>query len=157
MTVLYTACMSNATESDHFALVPSVYLLLRRDSKVLLLRRANTGYMDGNYSLVAGHVEADEPASASAVREAKEEAGITIKPDSLHLVFMGHRYNRGRIDFVFAADNWQGEITNMEPERCDDLSWHALDKLPINTIPYVRFVLENIAKGASYAEYFEEV
>lgn len=35
---------------DRFKLIPAVYLLLRQDNEVLLLRRANTGYQDGKYS-----------------------------------------------------------------------------------------------------------
>lgn len=42
---------------DFHSLVPAAYLLLWQDEKVLLLRRYNTSYQDGNYSLIAGHVE----------------------------------------------------------------------------------------------------
>ena len=38
----------------------AVYLLLIRDGQILLLRRYNTGYEDGNYGVIAGHVERDE-------------------------------------------------------------------------------------------------
>src|SRR5215469_6505010 len=96
-------------------LIPTVYLLLRHNNEVLLLRRANTGYMDGSYGLVAGHIEAREPAKNAMVREAKEEIGITIDPDDLRLVHTGHRYNRDRIDLFFEADTWQDEILNAEP------------------------------------------
>lgn len=40
--------------------VPSSYLILKRDGKILLGRRINTHYYDGWYSVPAGHVEADE-------------------------------------------------------------------------------------------------
>jgi len=39
--------------TEPFKLISTVYLLLRRDDELLLLRRANTGYQDGRYSLVA--------------------------------------------------------------------------------------------------------
>jgi 8-oxo-dGTP diphosphatase len=138
-------------------LIPTVYLLLRRDNEVLILRRANTGYMDGSYCLVAGHIEAGEPAKDAMAREAEEEAGVIINPDDLRHVHTGHRYNRDRIDLFFEADKWQGEIVNAEPDKCDDLSWFPLDQLPDTTIPYVRFVLDAISKGATYTEYFEKV
>ena len=58
-----------------FRLIPEVYLLLLDGDRILLLRRYRTGYEDGNYGLVAGHVDGNEPASAAMVREAAEEAG----------------------------------------------------------------------------------
>jgi 8-oxo-dGTP diphosphatase len=61
-----------------FKRIPAVYLILRRDSQVLLLKRANTGYQDGKYSLIAGHLEGDELATEATAREAKEEAGISV-------------------------------------------------------------------------------
>ena len=38
-------------------IIPASYAVLIKDNKVLLVRRFNTGYEDGKYSLPAGHVE----------------------------------------------------------------------------------------------------
>ncbi|MFH1669466.1 MAG: NUDIX domain-containing protein [Candidatus Woesearchaeota archaeon] len=59
--------------------VPASYLTLFKDDKVLLLRRFNTGYEDGNYSMVAGHVDPGETFTQCIIREAKEEAGIELE------------------------------------------------------------------------------
>lgn len=144
-----------AGRKERVTVIPSVYLVLRRDNEVLLLRRANTGYMDGRYSLVAGHLDENEPASLAMAREAKEEAGITVRPEDLRLVHTGHRHGRARIDLFFETGIWQGEVVNAEPELCDDLSWHPFHKLPTATVPYVRFVLEAIAAAIPYSEYPE--
>jgi len=45
---------------DWFTMVVAVHLFLLRDGLVLLLRRYNTGYEDGRYSVVAGHVDGGE-------------------------------------------------------------------------------------------------
>ena len=66
--------------SDRFKLIAAVYLLFRRGDEILLLLRANTGYEDGKYGLVSGHVDGDEPLAAAAAREAREEAGVEIDP-----------------------------------------------------------------------------
>lgn len=150
--------MSN---KEYFKLIPAVYLVLRRDNEVLLLQRANTGYQDGNYSVVAGHLDGDEVATQGLIREAKEEAGISVKPEDIKLVHTAHRLSRNqnnqeRLDLFFEVRNWQGEVTNMEPHKCDDLAWYPLDNLPNNMIPFVKRVLQDIAAGVYYSEYVTE-
>jgi 8-oxo-dGTP diphosphatase len=140
---------------ERFKLIPAVYLLLVRDDQVLLLRRYQTGYEDGNYSVVAGHVDGDEPARAAMVREAWEEAGLQLDPESLELAHILHRTtpNREAMELFFVADGSRHEPRNQEPHKCDDLSWFALDGLPANTIPYIRHVLECYRRGQVYSEY----
>ena len=56
----------------------SVYLILQNQNKVLLSKRKNTGWFDGYYSLIAGHLHPKESASTAIIREAKEEIGIFL-------------------------------------------------------------------------------
>ena len=120
----------------------NVYLIPKRQAKTLLSIRKNTGYYDGYYSLVAGHVEHNESATTAMIREAEEEAGIILSPQNLKVVHMMHRKtNRNNIDIFFECYDWQGNIENKEPEKCAGLEFHALDALPSNTIPYIRQVL----------------
>ena len=58
---------------DRFSLICELHLILEQDNAVLLLRRFQTGYEDGNYSLVAGHMDGGEPARLGMVREALED------------------------------------------------------------------------------------
>lgn len=149
------------TKRKHFRLITAVYLVLRKDDKVLLLRRANTGYQDGKYSLVAGHLDGGELATEAMAREAKEEAGILIDVQKLKLVHMAHRLareqvNQERIDIFFETWDWKGHIKNLEPEKCDELEWFPIDKIPVNTIPFVKLVLSNIKNSIYYSEYVTE-
>ncbi len=48
---------------ERHAIVCAAHLLLRREGEVLLARRFNTGWEDGNYSVPAGHVDENEPIS----------------------------------------------------------------------------------------------
>ncbi|HEU5187573.1 MAG TPA: NUDIX domain-containing protein [Candidatus Saccharimonadales bacterium] len=148
------------TSQERFGLLVAVYLLLRRGDEVLLLKRANTGYQDGNYSLIAGHLDGNELATKGVVREAKEEAGITVRPKDVRLVHTDHRLDTGispeRIELYFEASEWEGEVTNAEPGKCDDLSWHNINDLPPNMVPLVRAVLSRIGEGQAYSEYAVE-
>ena len=47
---------------SRFKAAVAVYGLLRRDDRVLLLRRAGSGFHDGELSLPAGHVDDGEDA-----------------------------------------------------------------------------------------------
>lgn len=138
--------------SDRFRLVAAVHLLLIRDGQILLLRRANTGYEDGNYSVIAGHLDGDETVYAAIQREAREEAAITIGRRDLRMVGVLQRRattptDDERIDFFLAASDWSGAIQNAEPGKCDELAWFPLADLPPNVIPYVRQALDNYRNG----------
>ena len=141
--------------SDRFRLVPEVHLfLLDRHGRVLLLRRGNTDYENGNYSVVAGHVEANEPVTAAAIREAREEVGIHVQPSDLEVVSVMHRRSdHERVSFFLTASAWTGDIVNAEPDLCDDLPWPSLESLPLNTIPYVERALGNYHDGSFFDEF----
>jgi len=143
-----------------FKIIPSSYVILIKNNKILLSRRFNTGFRDGYYGLVAGHGERAESFSKSIIREAKEEANIILKAKNLKVVHVMHRFEmqnnpelRERVDIFFVAKKWQGKIKNMEPDKCDDLSWLPINKLPPNTIPYIRQAINNIRKKIFYSEF----
>lgn len=140
---------------DRHKLIPASYLILMRDNEVLLLRRFNTGYEDGKYSMPAGHVDSGETFTEAVIREISEEVGITLKADDLHVAHMMHRksVDSERIDIFFVTEKWEGGVRNMEPRKCDDLSWFSLDNLPENTIPYIRQALEYVRDGKFYSEF----
>lgn len=145
---------------ERFTVIPAIYILFKRDDKILLIRRFNTGYQDGKYSLPAGHVDGGEPAEQAAIREALEEVGVGIKPEDLHFVHLMHRnvesddrYKLERVDIFFEATSWDGELVNCEPNKCDELRWESLDDLPENVIPEVAYALHAIDKGQYYSSY----
>lgn len=132
------------------------YLVLKRGDEVLLARRANTGYHDGEYSLPAGHVESGESFTQALVREVGEEIGIRVAPADVKVVHILHRKAEDgseRAEAFYIAEHWKGEVKNLEPEKCDDLSWFRVSELLANTIPYIRVTLENIEKRSFYSEY----
>lgn len=141
--------------SQRFTFIGSVYLFLIEENKILLQRRFQTGFEDGNYGVPAGHLDGNETARAGCVREIREEIGININPSDLSVIHIMHRKSPQdeRIDFFMTTSAYTGTITNLEPEKCDDLQWFALDSLPANMVDYVRVAIENYKDGISYSEY----
>lgn len=135
----------------------AVHLFLMDENKVLLLRRFHTGYEDGKYSVPAGHVEKGEGALEAMVRETKEEIGIKLQKKSLQLVHCMHRQRldegNERVDFFFTVPEWNGEPKICEPDKCDQLRWVGVTKLPQNMVPYVKKALKLSQKKQLYSEY----
>ena len=144
---------------ERFKIIPEVFLLLVDDGKILLSRRFQTGYEDGNYGLPGGHGEDKETMREGAAREALEEIALNIELDDLEFVLTQHRWcddpgnPHARVGFYFVPKNWKGEPTNMEPDRCDDLSWFPLSNLPTNTIGHIRAAIDDYRKGVHYTEH----
>ena len=98
--------------------------------------------------MVAGHIEGGEDLKTAMIREAREEAGIEILRSNLEVVGVIHfKGNIEYLHFPLEASVWSGEITNMEPDKCDELKWFGIRDLPDNTIPYVRRAIENYCNG----------
>lgn len=136
--------------------VMAAYIILRRGGKILLGRRLNTGYEDGNYQMPAGHVDPGESPIDCVVREAKEEVGVDIKRENIKLVHSGYRYKvqeqEDRVDYYFEATVWEGEPQNMEPDKCDDLQWFDADAPPPNMVPHVAEAMAATRNGEIYSE-----
>jgi mutator protein MutT len=132
----------------------TVHLFFFRENEVLLLRRFNTGFRDGEYSVPAGHLDGGETVIQAAVREAREETGVQIAETDISFSMVMHRMEGDeRVDFFVQIQRWQGEPFNAEPEKCDDLRWVDIDALPANTIPYVRRAIANHLSGLRFDEY----
>lgn len=137
--------------------IPAVYLFLEKDNKYLVTRRCNTGYEDGNYQVPTGHVEDQELPTEAIIREAKEEIGVDLKAEDLEFVHLSYRPRHdetdNRVDIFFKASQWNGEIINAEPEKCDDMQWVDLDNLPKNMTAHVRKAFEGMQHGITFKEF----
>lgn len=140
--------------SPRFHFLVAVHAFFIKDEQVLLLKRANTGYMDGHWSVPAGHVDGGESIWKAMQREIKEEVDIEIKKTHQPIHVM-HRAsgNEERIDYFFLIKDWQGVTKIGESDKCSALEWFKLWQLPENTIPYIKFALENLQNGILFSEF----
>jgi 8-oxo-dGTP diphosphatase len=138
----------------HATFPVTVHMFFLRDNRILLIRRYRTGYMDGHYSVPAGHLDGNETVRMAAVREAGEEIGVRLNPADIDFASVFHRHEDDeRVDFFVHVRRWSGEPVNAEPEKCDEIRWVKVDDLPENTIPYVRRAIENFENGIPFEEF----
>ena len=128
----------------------AVNVMFVRDSKVLLMRRANTGWNDGMYALMGGHVEDGENVFDAAIRESQEELGLDVKHENLKPLFSMQVYP-DHIYYYFGCDEFNGEPTNAELDQCDDVRFFDVNELPSNIIEADKKAIEAVF-GKSHKE-----
>lgn len=141
---------------EYFKVIPASFIILQKDDAVFLLRRFQTGYADGKYTMPSGHIEPNESLRAAAVREAKEECAVDIEASDLTLVHVlsANAASDGnhRVNFFFHTTKWSGEPTNAEPDKCDHADWFPINDLPADILPYVADTVGFLKTGQTYAE-----
>ena len=146
-------------KKDRYKIINTVHLYYRKGNKILLSKRQNTGFKDGEYVLVGGHVEKDETLIEAIIREVKEELGIVIHSNELSLAHVMHRRKYSvedddRVEFFFLFSPMKEyEFYNRETEFCSELSWFSLNNIPTNTADYILNVIENVEKNNLYSTF----
>ncbi|WP_020657443.1 NUDIX hydrolase [Amycolatopsis benzoatilytica] len=121
------------------------YVLLRRDEKVLLIRRAPGTFLAGHWEFPGGTAEPGEAPEDTAIREAAEETGLRVRltgerarrswPDRTGKPFTVHAA------YFDAHPDFQGEL-RLDPAEHDAHRWLTPDdaaELPLSD--HVRQVL----------------
>lgn len=135
--------------------IVAAYLLLQKENQgILMLRRANSGYGDGMWSLPAGHVEEGEPVLTTMIREAREEIGLVLEASDLRLVHVRDRRaaDGHRLDCYFACDAWQGHPVIMEPNKASELRWIADIEHEPDVIENVKQAVVHALNGVNYSQ-----
>lgn len=140
---------------ERFKMPVAAYLVIKNGNNLLLSLREGTGYMDGYYGLVSGHVEEGEPAKYACIREAMEEASIQLKMNEIKPAHIMHRITPQTeyMDLFFIVENYEGKVENMEPNKCGGLKYFDIHNLPENTIDYIKVAINNSLNGIFYSEY----
>lgn len=107
-----------------------------KDGKVLLARRVASDSLGGMYELPGGGVDEGEAITEGAIRETKEETGLTVS--KIVGMFDGFDYATNRKPHVrqvnFLVEVEPGDVV-LNPEEHDDYVWvdaHSLDGLNVS-------------------------
>lgn len=111
-----------------YQVVPRSIILLVKNNKVLLQKAAeDKKIFPGHYNGIGGHIERYEDVLAGALRELKEEAGITC--DDLCLagsIMIDVNVDTGILLFVFTGSKITGGLI---PSEEGTLHWVKIDQL----------------------------
>lgn len=133
----------------------SIYLIIRNSKdEILLQRRQGTKLWCGFLALPAGHIDEGENAYEAAIREAKEELGISITKESIIDTFVACRRNSTLppyYDVYFEVASYEGTIEIKEPEKCSELKWLKLEDFPSDVIDFEKQAMLLNEKGIKFS------
>lgn len=136
-------------------IIPSVNVFIIKDNKVLLGRRANTGWMDGYLCPPGGHIEKGETPTVAIIREIEEELGVHVEASDITFACVAARHvvPSEYVAYEFVVRDKQYPFMNAEPEKCSELVWVDIDNLPEDVIDHFRQIIEQgVVVGRPYLE-----
>ena len=130
-----------SAHTPHYLAATNV--LLVRNKKILLSRRQNKGWGDGLLCIPGGHIEAGETPAEAAVRELREELGITVETQELTFLCLEARRSgdRNYLSTIFTLKTDQEPINN-EPHECSELVWVDPEHLGDDIIENFKHVIQ---------------
>ena len=111
--------------------------MVLKGKKILLLKRKGS-HGEGTWCYPGGHLEFKENIFDAAIREVKEESGVKVKNpkflcitnDIFEKETKHYRENKHYITVFVAVDYVFGKAKIMEKNKCTDIGWFTLEKLP---------------------------
>ena len=132
-------------------------ILLDKNNNVLLGKRSGDRRGSGNWSLIGGKLKKGESIEDTAQRELKEEINIDVAKEDIYTVNMSTSIDSDGTQFILigtVVNSWNGEIENMEKDKCDELRFFPLNELPENMFYATKSNLELFLSEQFYDPYF---
>jgi 8-oxo-dGTP pyrophosphatase MutT (NUDIX family) len=94
-------------EKMHARMSAAVHLLLIKNDQILLLRRFNTGWQDGFYSLPAGHVDAGESVTAQEPHKCDDRRWYPLEALPSNIIpYIKQRLESYQKGVLFSEHGW---------------------------------------------------
>ena len=81
---------------------PSVRAIIRKEGRIAMVHSLKYDY----YKFPGGGMEPGEQQEETLIRETREEAGLTVLPDSIRAYGYVHRVQKGTKEDMFIQDNY---------------------------------------------------
>ncbi len=123
-----------ARSQNRYRVIPRTLCFIMNGDEVLLLRGGpNKRLWAGKYNGIGGHVEAGEDIYNSALREIREETGLSVHDLRLRLVVHADAGDPGVgiMIFVFTALSATRQVT---PSEEGTLEWVPCSNLPLDKV-----------------------
>jgi mutator protein MutT len=119
-------------------LAGSAVIILNDKGEILLQKRVD----DGLWGIPGGGMELGDSFEETAIKEVKEETGLTIKSMKLFSLFSGkeyyHRYPHGDECYnalaVYICDDYEGELYISDGESSEQQFWSLHDLPELSSI-----------------------
>ena len=120
-----------------------VAVIIEDDNKVLLMRRKGA-HEEGTWCFPGGKLDFFEKITDCAIRETKEEVGLTITNLRIDNKFTNDMFIREDLHYITFfvrcnAISYDAKI--MQPDKCTEIGWFYWDKLPNNLfLPIINYI-----------------
>jgi len=125
-------------------------VMIKNDKNEVLLGLRKSSHGSGEWSFPGGHLEFGEKMFECAKREVKEEIGLDLNEFEIISVADEMRYiesdGKHYVNIGIKAKYNNGEIKNMEPDKCERWEWFSFDELPENLFEGTSLTLGNYLK-----------
>lgn len=113
-----------------------VCVLIKNKGKILLGKRKSS-HGEGLWACPGGHLEFFEAPTETVIRETLEEVGLTL--ENIRFVTATNdvfkKENKHYITLFYEADLASGEVSLLEPLKCEEWKWFSWENLPKSIFP----------------------
>lgn len=108
-----------------------VWVIIVKENTVLLWKRKNS-HWDNTWCFPGWHLDFKESWVNCAIRETLEETNISIE-NITHIATTNdifEKENKHYVTIYMKSDYKSGEVTLMEPDKCEWWNWFEINNLP---------------------------